>query len=543
MSLQMSKARFWLKGLLIIVLVLGVFFRFASLDHKVYWHDEAYTSLRAAGYTRSEIDQEIFQNQIVRAADLQKFQRLKPGSTAADTVRSLAQEDPQHPPLYFLIARVWMQQFGSSLTASRSLPALLSLLSLPLLYGLAMELFALPPAALWATVLLSLSPFDILFAQTARQYSLLTVAVIASHFFLLRALRRSTLQLWAGYSLSLALGFYCHPLFGLTVIGHGVYILGLWFQGLRHQRQEMPQPPQSAIVFSPSTPFLPPYMVATTIGVLLYAPWLWVLQTNQKQALSTTDWTRITVEPLYLAKLWLLSFTALFLDLDFGFNNPVTYLLRLPLLVMLGVAFYWVYRHTPIRTWLLIVTSVGVPFLLLALPDLLVGGKRSTVSRYLISCYPGLQLSAAYLIAKTIATIRHPVLAGLQRGALALLLTGSLVSCTISFYADTWWDKDLSYANGEIARRINTAATSMVVSDVGNDFTNTGDLLSLSYLLHSQIPLLLLRQPFTFPPGSLEQHPFVFRPSESLRQAIAQQGYRLEILPQTGSLWQVHSVP
>ncbi len=539
----MSKARFWLKGLLIIVLVLGVFFRFASLDHKVYWHDEAYTSLRAAGYTRSEIDQEIFQNQIVRAADLQKFQRLKPGSTAADTVRSLAQEDPQHPPLYFLIARVWMQQFGSSLTASRSLPALLSLLSLPLLYGLAMELFALPPAALWATVLLSLSPFDILFAQTARQYSLLTVAVIASHFFLLRALRRSTLQLWAGYSLSLALGFYCHPLFGLTVIGHGVYILGLWFQGLRHQRQEMPQPPQSAIVFSPSTPFLPPYMVATTIGVLLYAPWLWVLQTNQKQALSTTDWTRITVEPLYLAKLWLLSFTALFLDLDFGFNNPVTYLLRLPLLVMLGVAFYWVYRHTPIRTWLLIVTSVGVPFLLLALPDLLVGGKRSTVSRYLISCYPGLQLSAAYLIAKTIATIRHPVLAGLQRGALALLLTGSLVSCTISFYADTWWDKDLSYANGEIARRINTAATSMVVSDVGNDFTNTGDLLSLSYLLHSQIPLLLLRQPFTFPPGSLEQHPFVFRPSESLRQAIAQQGYRLEILPQTGSLWQVHSVP
>ncbi|MGB7709146.1 MAG: hypothetical protein WBL95_06335 [Microcoleus sp.] len=97
--------------------------------------NEAYTSIRAAGFTRQEIDDELFQNLIFPAPELPKYQRIKPGSTAADTIHALALEDPQHPPLYFLMARFWMQKFGSSLTATRSLPALLSLLSLPLMYA------------------------------------------------------------------------------------------------------------------------------------------------------------------------------------------------------------------------------------------------------------------------------------------------------------------------------------------------------------------------------------------------------------------------
>lgn len=82
----------------LILLVLGIGFRFVNLGQKVYWHDEVYTSLRAAGWTRLEIDQEIFQNQIIPAPQLQKFQQLKPGSTATDTLHSLVVEDPQHPP-------------------------------------------------------------------------------------------------------------------------------------------------------------------------------------------------------------------------------------------------------------------------------------------------------------------------------------------------------------------------------------------------------------------------------------------------------------
>lgn len=224
---KFSLPKTWFGFFIIVLLVLGVFFRFFNLEGKLYWHDEVYTTMRAAGFTRQEIDAELFQNRIFAAPELQKYQRLKPGSTPADTIRSLALEDPQHPPLFFLMARFWMQAFGSSLTASRTLPAILSLLALPLMYGLALELFASRMVAVLATALLALSPFDILFAQTARQYGLLTVMVIGSSFLLLRALRLKTWQNWGLYALATLIGLYTHPFFGLTLIAQAVYVL-LW---------------------------------------------------------------------------------------------------------------------------------------------------------------------------------------------------------------------------------------------------------------------------------------------------------------------------
>ncbi|NEQ41449.1 MAG: glycosyl transferase family 39, partial [Okeania sp. SIO3I5] len=122
--------------LLIIAITLGIGFRFFHLDKKVYWYDEVHTSLRVAGFNRANIDQELFQNQIIPAQQLQKYQQIQPQSTFIGTLKSLAFENPHHPPLYYLMARLWMQTFGGSLTASRSLPALISLLSLPLIYVL-----------------------------------------------------------------------------------------------------------------------------------------------------------------------------------------------------------------------------------------------------------------------------------------------------------------------------------------------------------------------------------------------------------------------
>ena len=59
--------------MLIIAITLGIGFRFFHLDKKVYWHDEVYTSLRAAGFNRTDIDRELFQNQIIPAQQLQKY--------------------------------------------------------------------------------------------------------------------------------------------------------------------------------------------------------------------------------------------------------------------------------------------------------------------------------------------------------------------------------------------------------------------------------------------------------------------------------------
>jgi uncharacterized membrane protein len=511
-----SKNSRWLINLLAIGILLGIGFRFFELDRKLYWHDEAYTSIRAAGFTRQQIDDELFQNRIIPAPELQKYQQIKPGSTEADTIRSLALEDPQHPPLYFLMARWWMQQFGSSITASRSFPALLSLLSLPLMYALAQELFASNLAALLATALLALSPFDILFAQTARQYSLLTVVIVGSSWLLLRSLRLGGWPNWVSYSLVSALGFYTHPFFSLTIVGHGVFVIAYWLFVKKRAVEGHVTNSQ--------------FFLAVIGSLILYIPWIYVLGTNLERASATTDWTRVSPGLLYLVKLWTLSFTALFFDLDFGFDNVWTYVLRLPFLLLIAVAIYQVCRLTRSSTWLFILTSIFVPFLLLALPDLILGGKRSAVSRYLISCFPGVQLAVAYLLACYLKTQQR-----FWQVILALVFTASIASCTVSAFSDTWWSKDLSYFNAEVAKNINkevianrSIKDTIVISDRGNDFTNMGDLLSLSYLLDKDVRLMLLSQSPDMELLTKYSAPLVFRPSEKLRSAFKRNQRRLE---------------
>ncbi|MGL5060723.1 MAG: glycosyltransferase family 39 protein [Microcoleus sp.] len=513
--------------LLIALILLGIGFRFFQLDRKVYWHDEAYTSLRAAGFTRSEIDDELFQNRIFSAPELQKYQQIKSGSTAADTINSLALEDPQHPPLYFLMARWWMQQFGSSIAASRSLPALLSLLSLLLIYALAKELFVSNSAALLATALLALSPFDILFAQTARQYSLLAAAVIGSNWLLLRAVRLPNWYNWVFYALAIALGFYTHPFFSLTLVGHAAFIIFYW---LFVNRREV----RGHIINSQ-------FFLAVTAALILYIPWIYVLATNLQRAEATTDWTRISPGLLYLIKLWILSFTAMFLDLDLGFDSIWTYLLRLPFAILIAVAIYHICRHTNRGTWLFILTSIFVPFFILAGPDLIIGGKRSAVSRYLVSCFPGVQLAVSCWLASTIKTRQS-----MGKIVLTTVFAASIASCTVSAFSDTWWSKDLSYFNAKVARAINQEAISnrsikdtIVISDRGNDFTNMGDLLSLSYLLDKDVRLLLLSQSPDIDRVRKYVNPLAFRPSENLRSALQEYQRRLEPILEYAKLFRV----
>ena len=124
----------WLNIFLAIVITLGVFFRLNHLGYQLYWHDEAYTLFRAAGYTAQEINQRLFDGQIHNLEDVLQYQHLSLESTWLDTVRSLALEDAQHPPIYYLLARLWMSVFGHSIAVIRSLSALASLLIFPCLY-------------------------------------------------------------------------------------------------------------------------------------------------------------------------------------------------------------------------------------------------------------------------------------------------------------------------------------------------------------------------------------------------------------------------
>lgn len=166
--------------LIAVLLALGLFFRFANLDKKLYWMDEMITSFRIAGYSTNEFKEQFFDRREITVQDIQKYQRMHPEKTLIHTIRSLAEGDRLRMRLYFILARLWAELFGDSTRAIRSLSAFISLFVFPSLYWLCRELFDSPRVAWIAISLLAVSPFHVLYAQEARPYSLWVLMTVIS---------------------------------------------------------------------------------------------------------------------------------------------------------------------------------------------------------------------------------------------------------------------------------------------------------------------------------------------------------------------------
>ncbi|NJO50935.1 MAG: hypothetical protein HC840_17495 [Leptolyngbyaceae cyanobacterium RM2_2_4] len=133
-----------------------------------------------------------------------------------DTVKALSTH-PEHPPLYYLLVRIWTQfwtqWFGNSVAVFRSLSVVLSILTLPCLYWLCAELFELSLTRSLILAIVAVSPLHVLYAQEAREYSLWILAIVLSGAALLRATRLQTQASWKVYAATVALGLYSHLLF------------------------------------------------------------------------------------------------------------------------------------------------------------------------------------------------------------------------------------------------------------------------------------------------------------------------------------------
>ncbi|NEP58399.1 MAG: hypothetical protein F6K31_15505 [Symploca sp. SIO2G7] len=505
MNLYGKRPQAWLLFLCTILIVLGIFFRFVNLGEKIYWHDEVVTSFRIAGYQGKEFLQESFDGSVVTVADLQQYQQLTPEKGLQDLINSLAKEDPQHPPLYYIMARFWVQLFGNSVAVTRSLSAIISLLVFPCLYWLCLELFAAPWVGWVAIALVTISPFHILYAQEAREYSLWMVTILLSSAALLRAMRRQTLASWAIYTISSVLGFYTFLFSALVAIGQGIYLLILenfsWTKTVKA------------------------YLLASVTAVILSLPWIMVVITNWQILRMTTNWTKEQLPISSLIAAWGFNYSSLFIDLGLESNSFPSYLIYLTILVLVIYGVYFLCRHTPRRVWLLIVLLITITPVVLILPDLISGGQRSASARYFVPCYLGMQLAVAYLFASKLKESQHK---RIWHGIAALVLTCGVISCAISSQAQVWWHKVVGADNPQIAKIINQASEPLIISNVDN--TNPANIIALSYLLKPQVKFQLVIDP------NLPQIPakfnniFLFHPSEALRAGIANQ-YNAETKP------------
>ncbi len=481
---------------------------FSRLGAKVYWHDEAYTSLRVFGHTGPDYYASMFDGNIHTTAELKYFQHADPRLGLDATLRAL-ESRPEHPPLYFLLARVWSGLFADPVVALRSLSAVFGLLSLPAVFWFAREIFDDPRVSWAAVALAATSPLHLIYAQEARQYALWGLLVMLSGAALLHALRTGTRRDFCLYAISCTLGLYAHIMFAFQVVGHALY--------LALMRNAYPRGSVRGCA------------VSLLFGTLLFTPWLVLFLGAIPDISRVTGWMQRPVATYTLVQSWLTSINRVFFDFPgSGYLIPVSSGVALAALFLL-------LRRTPARVWLLPVLLIAVTGGAVIVPDLLDGGRRSLETRYLLPSLQLLGLCVAWLFGTGISmhTRRGRVI-----GAAGLLLVaGGIASQLVIVTSDSWWNKSFSAGNAEVAAVINAADRPLLIGTLGD--VNPGELLSLGYFLRDRVRLLLLRGAVLPELPAGYDHYFVLNPPWNMLKAPPQ-GYTLERVKALNALWELH---
>jgi uncharacterized membrane protein len=482
------------RSLVILLLLLGLFFRVANLDRKVYWVDEVATSIRVAGYTKTEIISEVTSGKILHPQDLLNYQKLTPQRGFQDTFQALS-NSPEHAPLYFLLVRAWAMVFGSSAAAMRSLSVLFSLIALPCLYGLTIELFRSHFAASLALSLAAISPFFVAYAQEARPYSLWIVAILLSNLLLLRAVRLNQCQGWVLYALSLIFGFYTSLLSIWVALGQGIWVL---ISGRSRVKS---------------------FAIAFTGAFLAFTPWLWVISQHWQRLQDNTTWMRVPMDFLPRVAIGLYSIVIGFVD--FPVYVPVdaiiisAILADIGLLTLVGFSFCFLKTQSVRLVYLFVFTLViATPFCLVVI-DLITQGQSSTAPRYLIPCQIAVQLAIAFLFSQKL----RPENSQIWRWLWVVLISMGVLSCMVNLETSPKYQKIRNLHNLAIATVINRVRSPLVIAES----TETMDLLSLSHNLAEKVEIKILSQGNPLRISNLCQNTFLFNPSKEFRAAVIAQ--------------------
>ncbi|MBD2328645.1 glycosyltransferase family 39 protein [Alkalinema sp. FACHB-956] len=495
-------------------LILAICFRFLHLDRKVYWHDEVYTSLVITAHPGRYLTKDLFTGKIVQAKDLLTYQHFAPSLTLQDMLVRKGLEDAQHPPLYYLLIYAGAKLGGTSIAFIRGLSAFLSLAIFPALYWLCLELFGSAVYGWVAIGVFAVSPVHLIYAQEARQYGLWTALVLVSSALLLKAIRSSSWQSWGLYALSMLVASYT-SLFTLGIaISHCFYIL--WVDCVAGNAEPLRSQSggvgrsftfQQLLAFKQRLTWKPLNWkewldgrnrtiacLVSLIGVgVLFTPWLYFMVVSKDTLHQTTNWIGLPLPWISSLELFIANFSRIFIDFNFGFNNPWIYICAIPFLSLQLYSLFDLYRTSSKAVWGFVVTLIAGTILLLGLPDLLLGGQRVTVNRYLIPCFVGIQLAVAYccthLLLKTWAVSLQWKRGLVIAGCIGLMAAG-VGSCGVYSQANTWWNKVVNSNYAQIAEILNRSDRPLVVTD--GDIYNPASMVSLSYLLNPTIHFWLL---------------------------------------------------
>jgi uncharacterized membrane protein len=177
---------------LFLILLLGWTLRTHDLDTRSLWADEGWTML------------------------------LSKGPGLGDITRTMAHD--QHPPLFFVLFRLWRNITGDTEFAARYFSVLIGMIAVAGTYQLGRELFHIQ-AGILAALILALSDLHIDLCQEVRHYSLLATLAVWSSLFYARWWRKPTRVNRMGYVLTSIVLLYTHYLGGYVLIAQLIHML------------------------------------------------------------------------------------------------------------------------------------------------------------------------------------------------------------------------------------------------------------------------------------------------------------------------------
>lgn len=180
-------------------------------------------ALRVASWSPMWLDEAL----TVSIARLPLFGGAADGSATGATIFEALRHDG-HPPLYYVLLHGWMEIFGSSNLAIRSLSGLFGLLCLPLAFVIGRRRGGTLLGWI-AVAVVSLSPFAVRYSDEARMYSLVMALVFVGWLLVddILRLRRATPLRLIALSVVTAMLLYTQY-WGLWIAG-AVGLLALWF--------------------------------------------------------------------------------------------------------------------------------------------------------------------------------------------------------------------------------------------------------------------------------------------------------------------------
>lgn len=219
-----SRQKWWVGFVLLGIVILGLSVRLYGIYSESIWWDEFTSVMHLAPVAEWE------QN-----AEYARWNQTVIRQTAPSLLAFLAANrtlDPATMPLYYVLEYTWHKLVGRDAGTLRLLSVLFGIVTIPILFLFARELFG-PVAGLIAAFCFALSPIHRQFAQEIRMYAPMTLLALLSAYTFMRLHRERTKRWWALHGAANLLLFWTHPFALLLPFTEGLSWLLLRLGSLR----------------------------------------------------------------------------------------------------------------------------------------------------------------------------------------------------------------------------------------------------------------------------------------------------------------------